>query len=97
MKIQAQKVLTFSTIENTGIYTSRKSYETRLKDKFDNTNSSCYISHPNVIWNYFCFLNKVGSHNNVKYFELHLEKFLFIYNPRFKIMPALTSVNNIDC
>ena len=70
-KYNKKKVLTFVLTKGSGATTHGELYETRFPDKFGNVIR--HVARPDIISNYFKFINVVDVHNQARQYELVLE------------------------
>jgi hypothetical protein len=56
-----------------------------------------FVDRPDVVSKYFAASNCIDRHNQVRQFELHLEKCWVTFDPYFRLHTTLLGINVADC
>ena len=94
-KYNKKTVLTFILTRGAGSSEPGDPYEARFPDKYGNL---CvrHVARPQVIANYFKYSNKVDVHNQVRQFDIGLEKKWITPNPYFRLYTSQVRMNLTD-
>ena len=94
-KYNKKTVLTFVLTRGAGSSEPGDPYEARFPDKYGNL---CvrHVARPQVISNYFKYSNKVDIHNQVRQFDIGLEKKWITPNPYFRLYTTQVGMNLTD-